>query len=171
MVSMTPFGQTGPYSRLQGHPDLVGMAMGGLTYLTGDADRPPLRVSQPQFSALTGASGAIGAMVAHYHRLKTGVGTARRCLGAAGGGEGAFGGSRHLGPEPGQHRSSGGASGVWVATANYAQPGNAGMGSFPSLWRAGVIGDQCQRAVSAGWPRRASSPFPEAQHRLDEDHA
>ena len=73
MVSMTPFGQTGPYSQFQG-PDLVGMAMGGLTFLTGDADRPPLRVSQPQFSALTGTSGAIGAMVAHYHRLKTGAG-------------------------------------------------------------------------------------------------
>ena len=73
MVSMTPFGQTGPYSQFQG-PDLVGMAMGGLTFLTGDADRPPLRISQPQFSALTGASGAIGAMVAHYHRLKTGEG-------------------------------------------------------------------------------------------------
>ena len=73
MVSMTPFGQKGPYSRFLG-PDLVGVAMGGLTFLTGDADRPPLRVTQPQFSALTGASGAVGAMVAHYHRLKTGVG-------------------------------------------------------------------------------------------------
>ena len=73
MVSMTPFGQTGPYSRFQG-PDLVGMAVGGLTFLTGDADRPPLRVTQPQFGPLTGASGAIGAMVAHYHRLKTGEG-------------------------------------------------------------------------------------------------
>ena len=73
MVSMTPFGQTGPYSRFQG-PDLVGMAMGGLSFLTGDADRPPLRVTQPQFGALAGASGAIGAMVAHYHRLKTGQG-------------------------------------------------------------------------------------------------
>lgn len=73
MVSMTPFGQTGPYSGFQG-PDLVGMAVGGLTFLTGDADRPPLRVTQPQFSALTGASGAVGAMIAHYHRLATGIG-------------------------------------------------------------------------------------------------
>ncbi len=73
MVSMSPFGQTGPYSQFQG-PDLVGMAMGGLTFLTGDADRPPVRVTQPQFGALAGASGAIGAMVAHFHRLKTGQG-------------------------------------------------------------------------------------------------
>lgn len=73
MVSMTPFGQTGPYARFQG-PDLVGMAMGGLSFLTGDAERPPLRVTQPQFGALVGASGAIGAMVAHYHRLMTGIG-------------------------------------------------------------------------------------------------
>ena len=55
-------------------PDLVGMALGGLTFLTGDPDRPPLRVTQPQFGPLTGASGAIGAMVAHYHRLTTGKG-------------------------------------------------------------------------------------------------
>ena len=73
MVSVTPFGQTGPYSSFQG-PDLVGMALGGLTFLTGDPDRPPLRVTQPQFGSLTGASGAIGAMVAHYHRLATGEG-------------------------------------------------------------------------------------------------
>ena len=73
MVSMTPFGQTGPYSRFLG-PDLVGMSLGGLTFLTGDPDRPPLRVTQPQFGPLTGASGAIGAMVAHYHRLATGKG-------------------------------------------------------------------------------------------------
>lgn len=70
MVSMSPFGQTGPYSRFQG-PDIVGVSMGGLAFLTGDADRPPLRVTQPQFGPLAGASGAIGAMVAHYHRLKT----------------------------------------------------------------------------------------------------
>ena len=73
MVSMTPFGQTGPYSRYQG-PDLVGLALGGLSFLTGDPDRPPLRVTQPQFGSLLGSSGAIGAMVAHYHRLKTGEG-------------------------------------------------------------------------------------------------
>ncbi|MFQ5934539.1 MAG: CoA transferase, partial [Dehalococcoidia bacterium] len=38
MVSMTPFGQDGPYASYQG-PDLVGMALGGLVNLTGDPDR------------------------------------------------------------------------------------------------------------------------------------
>ena len=50
------------------------MSLGGLTFLTGDPDRPPLRVTQPQFGPLTGGSGAIGAMVAHYYRLATGKG-------------------------------------------------------------------------------------------------
>ena len=72
-VSMTPFGRTGPYSRFR-CPDLVGMSMGGLTFLTGDPDRPPVRITQPQFGPLTGASGAVGAMVAHFHRLATGEG-------------------------------------------------------------------------------------------------
>jgi len=36
MVSITPFGQGGPYAHYKA-PDLVGMALGGFMYLTGDA--------------------------------------------------------------------------------------------------------------------------------------
>ena len=46
MVSITPFGQSGPYAHYEA-PDLVGMAMGGFMSLTGDSDRPPLRVGFP----------------------------------------------------------------------------------------------------------------------------
>ena len=73
LVSMTPFGQDGPYSGYLG-PDLVGMALGGLVNLTGDADRPPLRITEPQFGRLNGASGAAGAMAAHHYRMLTGEG-------------------------------------------------------------------------------------------------
>lgn len=73
MVSMTPFGQDGPYAHYQ-CPDIMGMALGGFMYLTGDPDRPPVRMVEPQFGRNTGASGAAGAMIAHHHRMLTGQG-------------------------------------------------------------------------------------------------
>ena len=72
-VSITPFGQTGPYSDFLA-TDLTGAALSGFAYLTGDPDRPPLRVSVPQFWTLGGAAGAAGAMVALAHRNHTGRG-------------------------------------------------------------------------------------------------
>ena len=73
MVSITPFGQDGPYAHYQA-PDIVGMAMGGFMYLTGDADRPPLRVGFPHFYLHGAAAGATGAMIAHTHRSLSGEG-------------------------------------------------------------------------------------------------
>jgi benzylsuccinate CoA-transferase BbsE subunit len=72
-VSITPFGHSGPYRDFLA-TDLVGSALSGFAYLTGDADRPPLRVSVPQFWLLGGAAGAAGAMVAHAQRTNTGEG-------------------------------------------------------------------------------------------------
>ena len=40
LTSITPFGQTGPYSRFKG-PDIVGQAMGGMIQVVGFPDRPP----------------------------------------------------------------------------------------------------------------------------------
>ena len=73
MVSITPFGQDGPYAHWKA-PDIVGMAMGGFMYLTGDSDRPPLRVGFPHFYLHGGAAAATGAMMAHTHRAATGQG-------------------------------------------------------------------------------------------------
>jgi benzylsuccinate CoA-transferase BbsE subunit len=73
MVSITPFGQTGPYRNLEA-TDLTGMALSGVVYLTGDEDRPPVRVTAPQFWLLGSAAGAAGAMIAHYNRIRTGRG-------------------------------------------------------------------------------------------------
>jgi len=72
-VSITPFGQDGPY-RDYVATDLTGNALGGFMYLTGDADRPPVRVSIPQFWSLGGAAAAAGAMIALHQRTLTGRG-------------------------------------------------------------------------------------------------
>lgn len=73
MTSITPFGQAGPYKDYRG-PDIVAMAMGGLMYLCGDPDRPPVRISFPQAYANGGTQAAAGTMIAHYHREITGEG-------------------------------------------------------------------------------------------------
>jgi crotonobetainyl-CoA:carnitine CoA-transferase CaiB-like acyl-CoA transferase len=73
LVSITPFGQKGPYSRYQAS-DLVVMGMAGEVFLTGDSDRRPVNVSLPQACLHAGADAAVGAMLAHHHRSKTGEG-------------------------------------------------------------------------------------------------
>lgn len=72
-VSITPFGQDGPYAHYK-TPDLVGMALSGFMYVTGDADRAPVRVGFPHFYLHGAGAGAMGAMVAHMHRTHTGQG-------------------------------------------------------------------------------------------------
>ena len=73
VASITPFGQSGPYAGYQA-PDLVGIGMAGLMYVTGDPDRPPVRVGFPHFYLHGAAAGATGAMLAHAHRTLTGAG-------------------------------------------------------------------------------------------------
>jgi len=73
MVSITPFGQTGPYKDWKAS-DIVAIAMGGLSHITGSPDRPPTRVSVDQAWVIAGAQAAMGAMIAHYHREATGKG-------------------------------------------------------------------------------------------------
>ena len=73
MVSITAFGQDGPYADYLAS-DIIGMALGGFMHLTGDGDRPPLRVSMPQFYQHGSAAGAAAAMIAHTHRQLTGIG-------------------------------------------------------------------------------------------------
>ena len=73
MVSITPFGQDGPYSNYQA-TDIVGMALGGVMYLTGDDDRAPIRISFPHFYLHGGAAGATAAMLAHTYRITSGQG-------------------------------------------------------------------------------------------------
>lgn len=72
-TSITPFGQTGPYSHYKAS-DIVEMGMCGLMYLCGDPDRPPVRISFPQAYLHAGAEAAVGTLVAHYYREGTGEG-------------------------------------------------------------------------------------------------
>jgi len=73
-VSITPFGQTGPYKDYKA-PDIVAWAMGGEMYQRGDADRPPVRISHHFQSYLNaGAEAAAGALMALYSREATGEG-------------------------------------------------------------------------------------------------
>ncbi len=73
LASITGFGQTGPYKDFQA-PDLVGLSVGGFTYLSGDADRHPVRVGLPQAYFHAAAEAAAGTMVAYYERQQSGMG-------------------------------------------------------------------------------------------------
>jgi crotonobetainyl-CoA:carnitine CoA-transferase CaiB-like acyl-CoA transferase len=73
VVSVTPFGQDGPYAHYRAS-DLNGMGMAGFMYVTGDPDRPPARVGVPHFYLHGAAAGATGAMIAHAQRVLTGRG-------------------------------------------------------------------------------------------------
>ena len=73
LISITPFGQTGPYKDFKAS-DIVLMAMGGQMFSAGYPDRPPVRLSVSQAYLLAGAHGAAAGMTALYHRLKTGMG-------------------------------------------------------------------------------------------------
>jgi crotonobetainyl-CoA:carnitine CoA-transferase CaiB-like acyl-CoA transferase len=72
-VSITPFGQTGPYRDFLGS-DLEIMALGGAMSLAGEAGGEPMRVSCPQGPMWVGAEAAMGALAALAHRTRTGAG-------------------------------------------------------------------------------------------------
>ena len=73
MTSISPFGQTGPYKDWKG-PDLVGWALGGQAFVTGDEDRPPCRISFPQSYLHAGNHAASATLAALYDRESTGEG-------------------------------------------------------------------------------------------------
>jgi len=73
LTSITPFGQTGPYSHYKAS-DIVEMGMCGLMYLCGDPDRPPVRISFPQAYLHAGADAVVGTLMAHYYRESSGQG-------------------------------------------------------------------------------------------------
>lgn len=84
VTSITPYGQTGPYSHFKGS-DLSTTALSGFLYLVGDADRPPVRISFPQAYLHAGLEAAAGTMVANCWREMSGEGqhvdvSIQRCL-------------------------------------------------------------------------------------------
>jgi crotonobetainyl-CoA:carnitine CoA-transferase CaiB-like acyl-CoA transferase len=73
MTSITPFGQTGPYSNYLGN-DLISYAMSGIMYTSGAYDREPLKHGHPQTYYMGGMNGAYATLGALYARLTTGRG-------------------------------------------------------------------------------------------------
>ena len=74
MVSITPFGQTGPYKDYKG-PDIVARSLGGGALQWGDTDRPPVWIGyHPQLHFHAGTEAAAAAMIALFYRSTTGEG-------------------------------------------------------------------------------------------------
>lgn len=70
----SPFGRRGPYASFQGS-DLVLAALSGLLNLTGDPDRPPVRVGPVYQSLFHAASeAAVASLAGHFRRQQTGKG-------------------------------------------------------------------------------------------------
>jgi formyl-CoA transferase len=67
------YGQTGPMSQKAGYA-LIGEAMGGLRYVTGEPDRAPARAGISVGDSLTGIHAALGVMMALHARHRTGKG-------------------------------------------------------------------------------------------------
>jgi len=67
MLRLSGFGQTGPM-RDQAGFGAIGESMGGLRYITGFPDRPPVRSNLSIGDAIASLHGVIGAMMALHHR-------------------------------------------------------------------------------------------------------
>ncbi len=67
MLRLSGFGQTGPY-RDQAGFGAIGESMGGLRYVTGFPDRPPVRPNLSIGDALASLHGVVGVMMALHHR-------------------------------------------------------------------------------------------------------
>lgn len=73
VISITPFGQTGPHHDFKAS-DIILMAMGGQMFGAGEPDRPPVRVTLPQAYLFGSLHGALGGMIALHYRQRTGRG-------------------------------------------------------------------------------------------------
>ena len=67
MLRLSGFGQTGPMRDLAGFGS-VAEAMGGMRYVTGFPDRPPVRINLSIGDALAAMHGVIGVLMALRHR-------------------------------------------------------------------------------------------------------
>ena len=73
VVSITPFGQTGPYRHYQSS-DLIAQAMGGFLYTTGRTDAPPMGTVLEQMAIVTARNAAIAIMAALLRQRLSGTG-------------------------------------------------------------------------------------------------
>jgi formyl-CoA transferase len=73
LVRISGYGQTGPYRERPGFA-AIGEAMGGMRYITGFPDRPPVRPNLSVGDTLASLHGVIGALLALHHVKKGGAG-------------------------------------------------------------------------------------------------
>jgi crotonobetainyl-CoA:carnitine CoA-transferase CaiB-like acyl-CoA transferase len=72
-VSISPFGQDGPKASYA-DSDLIILAAGGPLVLTGDDDRPPVRLSVPQAYLHASGAATVAALIAHHECQRSGQG-------------------------------------------------------------------------------------------------
>jgi crotonobetainyl-CoA:carnitine CoA-transferase CaiB-like acyl-CoA transferase len=73
LTSITPFGQTGPKANYKAS-DLTSWAAGGMLFVSGDSDRPPVWISYPQASLQGALHASAQTMVANWYRELSGEG-------------------------------------------------------------------------------------------------
>lgn len=71
MVRLSGYGQSGPMKDLPGF-GAIGESMGGMRYVSGHPDRPPVRIGVSIGDSVAALHGVIGAMMALRHRDVTG---------------------------------------------------------------------------------------------------
>ncbi|HCE11071.1 MAG TPA: formyl-CoA transferase [Oxalobacteraceae bacterium] len=71
MVRLSGYGQTGPMKDLPGF-GAIAESMGGMRYVSGHPDRPPVRIGISIGDSVAALHGALGAMMALRHRDATG---------------------------------------------------------------------------------------------------
>jgi crotonobetainyl-CoA:carnitine CoA-transferase CaiB-like acyl-CoA transferase len=78
VMSVTDFGQTGPYRHYAG-TDMVGFAMGGMMYRAGIPERPPIVAPGALAYDATAITAAFAIAMALFQRLRTGRGQHLDC--------------------------------------------------------------------------------------------
>jgi len=73
LVRLSGYGQTGPYRDRPGF-GAIAESMGGMRYVTGFPDRPPVRLNLSIGDSLAALHAVIGALMALHHRRQTGRG-------------------------------------------------------------------------------------------------
>ena len=71
--SITGFGQTGPYAPRAGY-DLLAQGIGGIMSVTGEPDRPPMKVGVGIADVMCGMYATVAILAALRHRERTGQG-------------------------------------------------------------------------------------------------
>ncbi|MGH6928057.1 MAG: CaiB/BaiF CoA transferase family protein, partial [Dongiaceae bacterium] len=71
--SISGFGQTGPYAPRAGY-DMLAQGIGGIMSVTGEPDRPPMKVGVGIADVMCGMYATVAILAAVHHRAKTGEG-------------------------------------------------------------------------------------------------